>query len=97
MRQLKPWEYEIPQQQTMRRKCRASGRMRCALEESGKRDLKWNYETRKVTTKERKLREERNSRIKTVTGSVKCCRGINQISLGVKSVLSFSMRMSLMT
>lgn len=35
------------------------------MKRGGKRDLKWNYETRKVTTKERKLREERNSRIKS--------------------------------
>lgn len=37
---------------------------------------RWNSETRKITIKERKPREERNSRIKKVTGNVKCCRDI---------------------
>lgn len=40
------------------------------------RVFRWNFEIRKIIIKERKLREERNLRIKKVIGNVKCCRDI---------------------
>lgn len=96
MRQLKPWEDEIPQQQTMRRKYRASGRMRCALEERWQKRLEmelWDQENnhkRKETKGREKFKNKKSGQE---------CQMLqrHQISLGVKSVLSFSIRRSLMT